>query len=177
MGILDTMAGQNHPPTMTQQSAEQTISQGQSNMQQMHQFLMQNSMNTIAEVAEKRIQEKGPIEGVADLVATAMASNLNAAQQNGKTIPVPVMLEVAKDIAMLLLQKIGVPSEEIDDVFVEVILKALDKFGEMTNGQLPPEEEQQYISAVEKIAQLDAQRRSQGTEQPLETQPETQQPM
>lgn len=166
MGILDTMAGQNleqtTQPTMGQ-PPEQSPQQG--NMQQMHQFLMQNSMRAIAEVIEQRIQEKGPIEGIANLVATAMATNLTAAQQNGKTIPVPLMLEVAKDITMHLLQKIGVPPEEIDDVFVEIILKAIEQFGEMTEGKLPPEEEQQYISAVEKISQLDEQRRSQGAPQ------------
>lgn len=180
MGILDVMAQQNAPqnPQQTaQQPTQPQQEQAMGNMQQMHQFLMENSMNAIAGVAEERIRQKGPIDGVADLIATAMAVNLDAAQQNGKTIPVPVMLEVAKDIAMNLLQQIGVPPEELDDVFPEVMLKAIEQFGEMTEGKLPPEEEQQYIQAVEKIAQLDEQRRNQGASPKSEAQPTMQQSM
>ena len=35
----------------------------------------------------------------------------------GKTIPPQVMMQVAKDLAMQLLQQVGVPEEQIDDVF------------------------------------------------------------
>ncbi|MDO4697705.1 MAG: hypothetical protein Q4A60_03385 [Pasteurellaceae bacterium] len=161
MGILDSMAQQTSqqttPPPNNQPNQGNSEAGG---MQQMYQFLMDNSMQAITQTAEQIIKHKGPVEGIADLVATAMASNLQAAQQNGKTIPVQVMLQVAKDIAMTLLQQIGVPPEEIDDVFVDVILKAIEQFGDMTNGILSPEEEQQYISAVEKITELEQQRQS-----------------
>ncbi|HHE3605637.1 TPA: hypothetical protein ACPDW5_001494 [Pasteurella multocida] len=154
MGILDSMAQQAQP----QQAQPQTEQGG---MQQMYQFLMDNSMRAIADVAEQRIQEKGPVEGVADLIATAMVSNLQAARQNGKTIPPQVMLQVAKDIGMNLLQQMGVPEEELDDVFIDVILRALELFGDMSDGMIPPEEEQQYVEMIQKIAQAEQQRQSQ----------------
>ncbi|HDR0883279.1 hypothetical protein ROV42_01985 [Pasteurella multocida] len=152
MGILDSMAQQAQPQ---QAQAEQ------GGMQQMYQFLMDNSMRAIADIAAQRIQEKGPVEGVADLIATAMVSNLQAARQNGKTIPPQVMLQVAKDIGMNLLQQMGVPEEELDDVFIDVILRALELFGDMSDGMIPPEEEQQYVEMIQKIAQAEQQRQSQ----------------
>lgn len=166
MGILDSMAQQNTQATPAPQEPQPNPEQQTSGMKQMYQFLMENSMKAIAQTAEQRIQEKGPVDGVADLVATAMASNLQAAQQNGKTIPVQVMLQVAKDIAMTLLQQIGVPPEELDDVFVDVILKAIEQFGDMTDGALSPEEEQQYIAAVEKIAEFEQQRQGEKANAP-----------
>lgn len=160
MGILDSMA-QKTAAEQPQVAQSPQAGQQSSGMQQMYQFLMDNSMNAIAKTAEQHIKQKGPIDGTAELVAMAMTSNLQAAQQNGKTIPIQVMLQVAKDIAMTLLQQMGVPPEELDDVFVDVILKAIERFGDMTDGILPPEEEQQYIQAVEKIAELEQQRQSQ----------------
>ncbi|HDR1931622.1 TPA: hypothetical protein ACPDKP_001191 [Pasteurella multocida] len=154
MGILDSMAQQAQP----QQAQPQTEQGG---MQQMYQFLMDNSMRAIADVAEQRIQEKGPVEGVADLIATAMVSNLQAARKNSKTIPPKVMLQVAKDIGMNLLQQMGVPEEELDDVFIDVILRALELFGDMSDGMIPPEEEQQYVEMIQRIAQAEQQRQSQ----------------
>lgn len=153
MGILDSMAQQGQPQ---QAPAEQG-----GGMQQMYQFLMDNSMRAIADIAAQRIQEKGPVEGVADLIATAMVSNLQAARQNGKTIPPQVMLQVAKDIGMNLLQQMGVPEEELDDVFIDVILRALELFGDMSDGMIPPEEEQQYVEMIQRIAQAEQQRQSQ----------------
>ncbi|HHT7764592.1 hypothetical protein [Pasteurella multocida] len=155
MGILDSMAQQ------TQPQAQQAPAEQGGGMQQMYQFLMDNSMKAIAEVAAQRIQEKGPVEGVADLIATAMVSNLQAARQNGKTIPPQVMLQVAKDIGMNLLQQMGVPEEELDDVFIDVILRALELFGDMSDGMIPPEEEQQYVEMIQRIAQAEQQRQSQ----------------
>ncbi|MFC1104964.1 hypothetical protein ACFGYT_00490 [Pasteurella multocida] len=154
MGILDSMAQQAQP----QQAQPQTEQGG---MQQMYQFLMDNSMRAIADVAEQRIQEKGPVEGVADLIATAMVSNLQAARKNSKTVPPQVMLQVAKDIGMNLLQQMGVPEEELDDVFIDVILRALELFGDMSDGMIPPEEEQQYVEMIQRIAQAEQQRQSQ----------------
>ncbi|HDR1413878.1 TPA: hypothetical protein QB227_002221 [Pasteurella multocida] len=155
MGILDSMAQQ------TQPQAQQAPAEQGGGMQQMYQFLMDNSMKAIAEVAAQRIQEKGPVEGVADLIATAMVSNLQAARQNGKTIPPQVMLQVAKDIGMNLLQQIGVPEDELDDVFIDAILRALELFGDMSDGMIPPEEEQQYVEMIQRIAQTEQQRQSQ----------------
>ncbi|HDR1050716.1 TPA: hypothetical protein ACY37E_001410 [Pasteurella multocida] len=155
MGILDSMA-QQAQPQVQQAPAEQG-----GGMQQMYQFLMDNSMRAIADIAAQRIQEKGPVEGVADLIATAMVSNLQAARQNGKTIPPQVMLQVAKDIGMNLLQQMGVPEEELDDVFIDVILRALELFGDMSDGMIPPEEEQQYVEMIQRIAQAEQQRQSQ----------------
>ncbi|HDR1230442.1 TPA: hypothetical protein QB292_000235 [Pasteurella multocida] len=152
MGILDSMAQQAQPQ---QPQAEQ------GGMQQMYQFLMDNSMRAIADIAAQRIQEKGPVEGVADLIATAMVSNLQAARQNGKTIPPQVMLQVAKDIGMNLLQQMGVPEEELDDVFIDVMLRALELFGDMSDGMIPHEEEQQYVEMIQRIAQAEQQRQSQ----------------
>lgn len=159
MGILDSMAQQAQPQV---QQAPQTQPQAeQGAMQQMYQFLMDNSMKAIAEVAAQRIQEKGVIEGVADLIATAMVSNLQAARQNGKTIPPQVMLQVAKDIGMNLIQQIGVPEEELDDVFIDILLRAIELFGDMSDGMIPPEEEQQYVDMIQRIAQAEQQRQSQ----------------
>ncbi|HDR1172946.1 TPA: hypothetical protein QB232_000585 [Pasteurella multocida] len=155
MGILDSMAQQAQP------QAQQAPAEQGGGMQQMYQFLMDNSMRAIADIAAQRIQEKGPVEGVADLIATAMVSNLQAARQNGKTIPPQVMLQVAKDIGMNLLQQMGVPEEELDDVFIDVILRALELFGDMSDGMIPPEEEQQYVEMIQKIAQAEQQRQSQ----------------
>lgn len=42
-----------------------------------------------------------------------MISNLQAAQQNGKTIPPQVMMQVAKDLAMQLLQQVGVRKSKL----------------------------------------------------------------
>lgn len=156
MGILNTMAQQGEQPTEMQPNAQNQAS----GMKQMYQFLMDNSMKAIAETAEQEIKTKGPVNGIANLVSTAMVFNLQAARENGKTIPVQVMLQVAKDIAMNLLKQIGVPDEQLDDVFIDVILKAIELFGDATDGILPPEEEQQYISAVEKIAELEKQRQN-----------------
>ncbi|MGC7559328.1 hypothetical protein [Pasteurella sp. PK-2025] len=148
MGILDSMAPKH---AQAPQLAEQQ--QGGGDMGQMYQILMENSARAIAGVAQQRIQEKGAVEGVADLVATAMVSNLQAARQNGKTIPPQVMIQVAKDIAMNLLQQMGVPEDELDDVFIDVFLRALELFGDLSDGMLPPEEEQQYVSMINQIAQ------------------------
>lgn len=87
MGILDNMAQQANAQPQMQQTATLPQTEQTGNMMQMYQFLMQNSMQAIAETAEQRIHEKGPVDGTADLIATAMVSNLQAAQQNGKTIP------------------------------------------------------------------------------------------
>lgn len=157
MGILDSMAQQPQ-----QQNADQSPQQGrQGGMAQMYQMVMENSMNAIAGVAQERIQQKGPMEGIADLVATAMISNLQAAQQNGKTIPPQVMMQVAKDLAVQLLQQVGVPNDQIDDVLIDILMSALDQFGEMSNGMLPPEEEQQYVDMINKVAELENQRQAQ----------------
>ena len=154
MGILDSMTQQAQP----QQDQAQNP---QSGMAQMYQMLMENSMNAIANVAQERIQQKGPVEGIADLVATAMIANLQAAQQNGKTIPPQVMMQVAKDLAMQLLQQVGVPEEQIDDVLIDILMSALDQFGEASNGMLPPEEEQQYVDMINKVAEMENQRQAQ----------------
>ncbi|HHW7448017.1 TPA: hypothetical protein ACU16Q_002294 [Pasteurella multocida] len=162
MGILDSMAQQAQPQAQqAQPQVQQAPAEQGGGMQQMYQFLMDNSMRAIADIAAQRIQEKGPVEGVADLIATAMVSNLQAARQNGKTIPPQVMLQVAKDIGMNLLQQMGVPEEELDDVFIDVMLRALELFGDMSDGMIPPEEEQQYVEMIQRIAQAEQQRQSQ----------------
>lgn len=154
MGILDSMTQQAQP----QQDQAQNP---QSGMAQMYQMVMENSMNAIANVAQERIQQKGPIEGIADLVATAMIANLQAAQQNGKTIPPQVMMQVAKDLAMQLLQQVGVSEEQIDDVLIDILMSALEQFGEASNGMLPPEEEQQYVDMINKVGEMENQRQAQ----------------
>lgn len=168
MGILDSMAQQAQP----QQAQAQSPQGQQGGMAQMYQMLMENSMNAIANVAQERIRQKGPIEGIADLVATAMIANLQAAQKNGKTIPPQVMMQVAKDLAMQLLQQVGVPEEQIDDVLIDILMSALDQFGEMSNGMLPPEEEQQYVDMINKVAEMENQRQAQmqGGQQPMQQQ-------
>ena len=90
-----------------------------------------------------------------------MISNLQAAQQNGKTIPPQVMMQVAKDLAMQLLQQVGVPEEQIDDVLIDILMNALEQFGEATHGALPREEEQQYVDMINKVAEMESQRRAQ----------------
>ena len=107
-----------------------------------------------------------------NLVAKAMISNLQAAQQNGKTIPPQVMMQVAKDLAMNLLQQVGVPEEQIDDVLIDILMNALDEFGEATNGILPPEEEQQYVDMINKVAEMENQRQAQmqGEQQTMQQQ-------
>ena len=144
MGILDSMTQQSQPQTTEQSTVENPQgSQQQGSMAQMYQMLMQNSINAIANVAQQRIQEKGPEEGIADLVAKAMISNLQAAQQNGKTIPPQVMMQVAKD------------------VLIDILMNALEQFGEATHGALPQEEEQQYVDMINKVAEMESQRRTQ----------------
>ncbi|QEH18428.1 hypothetical protein [Histophilus somni] len=166
MGILDNMAQQANAQPQMQQTTTPPQTEQTGNMMQMYQFLMQNSMQAIAETAEQRIHEKGPVDGTADLIATAMVSNLQAAQQNGKTIPPQVMLQVAKDIAMQLLQQMGVPEEQLDDVLIDVLFKALDQFGEMSHGMLSAEEEQQYVDMINKISAAEQQRQAQKGENP-----------
>lgn len=162
MGILDSMTQQSQPQTTEQSAVENPQgSQQQGSMAQMYQMLMQNSINAIANVAQQRIQEKGSEEGIADLVATAMIANIQAAQQNGKTIPPQVMMQVAKDLAMQLLQQIGVPEDKIDDILIDILMDALDQFGEATHGALPQEEEQQYVDMIRKASELENQRQSQ----------------
>lgn len=173
MGILDSMTQQAQPQqAMQEQPMQQNQNGQQGSMAQMYQMLMENSMNAIANVAQERIQQKGPIEGIADLVAKAMISNLQAAQQNGKTIPPQVMMQVAKDLAMNLLQQVGVPEEQIDDVLIDILMNALDEFGEATNGILPPEEEQQYVDMINKVAEMENQRQAQmqGEQQAMQQQ-------
>lgn len=162
MGILYSMAQQSQSNNQMQQG----------DMAQMYQMVMENSMNAIANVAHERIQQKGPVEGIADLVATAMIANLQAAQQNGKTIPPQVMMQVAKDLAMQLLQQVGVPEEQIDDVLIDILMSALDQFGEASNGMLPPEEEQQYVNMINKVAEMENQRHAQinSAKQPMQQQ-------
>ena len=171
MGILDSMTQQSQPQTTEQSTVENPQgSQQQGSMAQMYQMLMQNSINAIANVAQQRIQEKGPEEGIADLVAKEMISNLQAAQQNGKTIPPQVMMQVAKDLAMQLLQQVGVPEEQIDDVLIDILMNALEQFGEATHGALP-QEEQQYVDMINKVAEMESQRRAQvqnGKSQPMQ---------
>lgn len=161
MGILDSMAQQNGNAQPTMQQGQPVDMSQQGNMSQMYKMVMDNSVNAISNVAQERIEQKGVEKGVADLVATAMIANIQAAQQNGKTIPPQVMMQVAKDLAMLLLQQIGVPVDQIDDVLVDILMDALDQFGEATNGILPPEEEQQYIDMIGKVSDLENQRQSQ----------------
>lgn len=70
MGILDSMMAQqqgqmtqpqNTDPAMGQSAVENPQgSAQQGGMAQMYQMVMQNSMNAIADVAQQRIQEKGP---------------------------------------------------------------------------------------------------------------------
>lgn len=161
MGILDSMAQQNGNAQPAMQQGQQVDMSQQGNMSQMYKMVMDNSVNAISHVAQERIEQKGVEKGVADLVATAMIANIQAAQQNGKTIPPQVMMQVAKDLAMQLLQQIGVPVDQIDDVLVDILMDALDQFGEATNGILPPEEEQQYVDMIGKVSDLENQRQSQ----------------
>lgn len=161
MGILDSMAQQNGNAQPAMQQGQQVDMSQQGNMSQMYKMVMDNSVNAIANVAQERIEQKGVEKGVADLVAMAMIANIQAAQQNGKTIPPQVMMQVAKDLAMQLLQQIGVPVDQIDDVLVDILMDALDQFGEATNGILPPEEEQQYVDMIGKVSDLENQRQSQ----------------
>ena len=163
MGILDSMAQQNSnsQPMMQQGQQPGGAQEPQGSMAQMYKMLMDNSVNAIANVAQERIEQKGVEKGVADLVATAMITNIQAAQQNGKTIPPQVMMQVAKDLAMQLLQQIGVPEDQIDDILIDILMDALDQFGEATNGILPPEEEQQYVDMIGKVSELENQRQSQ----------------
>lgn len=161
MGILDSMAQQNGNAQPAMQQGQPVDMSQQGNMSQMYKMVMDNSVNAIANVAQERIEQKGVEKGVADLVATAMIANIQAAQQNGKTIPPQVMMQVAKDLAMQLLQQIGVPVDQIDDVLVDILMDALDQFGEATNGILPPEEEQQYVDMIGKVSDLENQRQSQ----------------
>ena len=163
MGILDSMAQQNSnsQPMMQQGQQPGGAQEPQGSMAQMYKMLMDNSVNAIANVAQERIEQKGVEKGVADLVATAMIANIQAAQQNGKTIPPQVMMQVAKDLAMQLLQQIGVPEDQIDDILIDILMDALDQFGEATNGILPPEEEQQYVDMIGKASELENQRQSQ----------------
>ena len=161
MGILDSMAQQNGNAQPAMQQGKQVDMSQQGNMSQMYKMVMDNSVNAIANVAQERIEQKGVEKGVADLVATAMIANIQAAQQNGKTIPPQVMMQVAKDLAMQLLQQIGVPEEQIDDILIDILMDALDQFGEATNGILPPEEEQQYVDMIGKASELENQRQSQ----------------
>lgn len=161
MGILDSMAQQNGNAQPEMQQGQQVDMSQQGNMSQMYKMVMDNSVNAIANVAQERIEQKGVEKGIADLVATAMIANIQAAQQNGKTIPPQVMMQVAKDLAMQLLQQIGVPVDQIDDILVDILMDALDQFGEATNGILPPEEEQQYVDMIGKVSDLENQRQSQ----------------
>lgn len=161
MGILDSMAQQNGNAQPAMQQGQQVDMSQQGNMSQMYKMVMDNSVNAIANVAQERIEQKGVEKGVADLVATAMIANIQAAQQNGKTIPPQVMMQVAKDLAMQLLQQIGVPEDQIDDIIIDILMDALDQFGEATNGILPPEEEQQYVDMIGKVSDLENQRQSQ----------------
>lgn len=161
MGILDSMAQQNGNAQPEMQQGQQVDMSQQGNMSRMYKMVMDNSVNAIANVAQERIEQKGVEKGVADLVATAMIANIQAAQQNGKTIPPQVMMQVAKDLAMQLLQQIGDPVDQIDDILVDILMDALDQFGEATNGILPPEEEQQYVDMIGKVSDLENQRQSQ----------------
>ena len=164
MGILDSMAqqtqgGNQDVMAQSQPGGMMQNQEQQGGKAQMYKMLMENSVNAIANVAQERIEQKGVEKGVADLVATAMITK--AAQQNGKTIPPQVMMQVAKDLAMQLLQQIGVPEEQIDDILIDILMDALDQFGEATNGILPPEEEQQYVDMIGKASELENQRQSQ----------------
>lgn len=166
MGILDSMAqqtqgGNQDIMAQSQPGGMMQNQEQQGGKAQMYKMLMENSVNAIANVAQERIEQKGVEKGVADLVATAMITNIQAAQQNGKTIPPQVMMQVAKDLAMQLLQQIGVPEDQIDDIIIDILMDALDQFGEATNGILPPEEERQYIDMIGKVSDLEKQRQSQ----------------
>lgn len=155
MGILDSMTQQAQANQQPQQATEQAMPQQeqQGSMAQMYQMLMENSINAIAQTAEERIKQKGPINGCADLIATAMVSNLQAAQQNGKTIPPQVLMQVAKDLAMQLLAKLGVPEQQLDDVLMDVLLKAMEQFGDMSQGLISKEEENQYVQMLQQVTQ------------------------
>ena len=162
MGILDSMVqqtqGGNQDVMPQNQPGDMMQNQEQKGGKaQMYNMVMENSVNAIANVAQERIDQKG----VADLVATAMIANIQAAQQNGKTIPPQVMMQVAKDLTMQLLQQIGVPEDQIDDIIIDILMDALDQFGEATNGILPPEEEQQYVDMIGKVSELENQRQAQ----------------
>lgn len=165
MGILDSMTQQAQANQQPQQATEQAMPQQeqQGSMAQMYQMLMENSINAIAQTAEERIKQKGPIDGCADLIATAMVSNLQAARQNGKTIPPQVLMQVAKDLAMQLLAKLGVPEEQLDDVLMDVLLKAMEQFGDMSQGLISKEEENQYVQMLQQVTQ--AAQQQMGTEQ------------
>ena len=157
MGILHQIQAQNGEPQsqgMSVQEQEDSMQEQQGgDMAQMYNVLMDNSMRAIADVAESRLREKGAVEGRDDLVATAMVANLQAANQNGRAIPPQVLLKVGKDIALHLLQQMGVPPEQLDDVLLDVLLRALEKFGDMSKGLLSPEEEKQYVQMIEQINQ------------------------
>ncbi|HHF0499552.1 TPA: hypothetical protein ACSJ9Y_001604 [Haemophilus influenzae] len=159
MGILDSMTQQSQPQTTEQSTVENPQgSQQQGSMAQMYQMLMQNSLNAIANTAEEKIQQKGPEKGIAELIASAMTANLKSAQQNSKTIPPQVMIQVAKDLATQLLQHMGASEEQIDDLLFDILMDAFEIFGEMTHGALPPEEERQYVGMIRKISELEQQR-------------------
>lgn len=177
MGILDSMAqqtqgGNQDIMAQSQPGGMMQNQEQQGGKAQMYKMLMENSVNAIANVAQERIEQKGVEKGVADLVATAMIANIQAAQQNGKTIPPQVMIQVAKDLATQLLNQLGIPEDQIDDILVDILMGALDQFGEATNGILPPEEEQQYIDMIGKISELEGQRQSQlqGNKQEMQMQ-------
>ncbi|OBX09606.1 hypothetical protein QV08_01340 [Gallibacterium salpingitidis] len=174
MGILDSMTqAQQQTTEQPQQAMEQPAQQEQQgSMAQMYQMVMENSINAIANTAEERIKQKGPIDGSADLIATAMVSNLQAARQNGKTIPPQVLMQVAKDLAMQLLAKLGVPEDQLDDVLMDVLLRAMEQFGDMSQGLITPEEEQQYVAMLQQVSQAAKEQMGAGNQASVQQQPQ-----
>lgn len=174
-GILEYMAlqGAQQPsaaqptPTAPQQGEAPPTAQG--DMHQMYQFLMNNAMKAISEVAEEHLSDKNPIDGVTELVSMALLANLQAAQQGGKRIPPQVMLQVAFDLTLKLLQELGAPQDRIDDLSINILMEAIADFGEKSNGLLSDEEEQQYVQMIEQIATAGQQQMAQVNGTPQHT--------
>ncbi|MDV2400243.1 hypothetical protein [Vibrio cholerae] len=124
--------------------------QQQNSMMQMRDMVTQNGMQALQ---GSQAPSENPMEAIPMMIAGALVANLQAAMQQGKTIPPNVMINSAKEMLKELVNQMQIPPEQAQQMMPELFFASLEKFGQMASGMLNEQERQQYAQLITKIGE------------------------
>ncbi len=124
--------------------------QQQNAMMQMRDMVTQNGMQALQ---SSQAPSENPMEAIPMMIAGALVANLQAAMQQGKTIPPNVMINSAKEMLKELVNQMQIPPEQAQQMMPELFFASLEQFGQMASGMLNEQERQQYAQLITKIGE------------------------
>ncbi|HDI3147812.1 TPA: hypothetical protein RSW73_000241 [Vibrio cholerae] len=124
--------------------------QQQNAMMQMRDMVTQNGMQALQ---GSQAPSENPMEAIPMMIAGALVANLQAAMQQGKTIPPNVMINSAKEMLKELVNQMQIPPEQAQQMMPELFFASLEQFGQMASGMLNEQERQQYAQLITEIGE------------------------